>query len=117
MTTGYHVECDSDGCERCRQGASFVIIDPFGIAGGTSWMDKSEAEDHCYELNEAYKKGTLARASLADLIKAYNRYRDMDSWIMDSFFLIPDAGVNRQDRLIIRTLWEAVKAAVEGEGK
>lgn len=56
------------------------------------------------------------RATRHPLIRAtYHRYRDMDTQIMDPLFLIGDGDCGAAYRQTIRALWEAVKAAVEGE--
>lgn len=52
-------------------------------------------------------------ARLAALRTIYDRYRHEDAWIMDPLFLLGDS--HRRDHVMIRALWEAVKAAVEGE--
>jgi hypothetical protein len=50
-------EQTESGCEHCGAGKMWLIIDPDGIAGGTSYGDKEEADDLAQELNRAFHLG------------------------------------------------------------
>jgi len=55
----YTVEQDDSGCCLCGNGKTWNVIDPDGIASGTSYGDKEDAEDLADELNRAFHLGQV----------------------------------------------------------
>lgn len=53
----YRVEVDQDGCPTCLHEKSWFIIDPFDVAGGTSYYAEQDAMETCALLNDAYWTG------------------------------------------------------------
>lgn len=122
MSDKYRVEWDDAGCEQCGSGRTWGIVlpgdDPPFL--GVSFENELEAEEWCGNLNQAYELGQQATrgsgqesARLAAFRKVYEQYRYEDAWIMDPLFLVGDS--HRRDHILIRALWTAIKAAVEGE--
>lgn len=75
----YQVEVEKNGCERCGCGKLWVIVNPEGIAGGTSYSCEDQAIELCDALNRAYEAGVASMepiAASATLIAHYARRAD-----------------------------------------
>ena len=55
--TPYFVEVDDNGCRTCGQGRNWVVVDPDGIRGSTSYGLQEDAEDLAEDLNRAFNRG------------------------------------------------------------
>lgn len=53
----YTVGLDQDGCEKCGHGKLWAVVDPDGIALGTSYGEKDDAEDMADNMNLAFILG------------------------------------------------------------
>ncbi len=58
--TAYRVEIGSPACPHCGDGATWDVIDPHGIATGTSYGDESDAYAMAAALNHAFHLGRAA---------------------------------------------------------
>ena len=56
----YHVEVDGAGCPHCGHMKLWVVVDPGGYAGGTSYANQDEAEEIAKLQNEAFEAGRSA---------------------------------------------------------
>lgn len=56
-TGPYRLEIEKNGCDHCGSGKTWDVVDPDGVAGGTSYGDRDEAEELAGWLNEAYARG------------------------------------------------------------
>ena len=57
----YFIEVDNQGCSKCRAGRTWVVIDPDGYGGGTSYELIGDAEELAEDLNQAYNRGKLSQ--------------------------------------------------------
>ena len=53
----YFVEVDNNGCRECGHGRNWVVVDPDGIRGGTSYGLEEDADDLAEDLNRAFNRG------------------------------------------------------------
>lgn len=76
----YTVEVENNGCERCGHGKLWVVVDPDGIAGGTSYSNEEEAADIAGMLNDALKRGQRRAKSLADSVAVLIADNTVEGW-------------------------------------
>jgi len=52
----YFVEVDDNGCSKCGAGRNWVVVDPDGTRGGTSYGLQEDADDLAEDLNRAFNR-------------------------------------------------------------
>lgn len=57
----YFVEVDDNGCSKCGAGRNWVVVDPEGIRGSTSYGLEEDAQDLAEDLNRAFNAGRKMR--------------------------------------------------------
>lgn len=58
----YFVEIDNNGCSKCGAGRTWVVVDPDGYAGGTSYGLEEDAQDLAENLNIAFHRGRTGKS-------------------------------------------------------
>ena len=53
----YFVEVDNNGCRECGHDRNWVVVDPDGIRGSTSYGLQEDADDLAEDLNRAFNRG------------------------------------------------------------
>lgn len=57
----YFVEVDNNGCSKCGAGRTWVVVNPDGYAGGTSYGLEEDAQDLAEDLNIAFNRGRTGK--------------------------------------------------------
>jgi hypothetical protein len=54
----YVVEVENEGCVHCGHGKQWIVVDPDGIGGGTTYGDEEDAIEIAEMLTDAFEAGT-----------------------------------------------------------
>jgi hypothetical protein len=88
----YFVEVDENGCPKCGSGRLWVVVDPDGVRGSTSYGLEEDADDLAEDLNIAFGKGLATMASRLRLAEEKLRQFEIE-WDGEKYVFTPKENV------------------------